>query len=154
MLRGCRYETIQEMKEAVTKVIGMLPQEDFDGAFQKLLERYKCIAARGDYFEGDESFMCVLLIKVPIRKKFWKLILWSSYNWKKTVCKGIRPTKTFYAYLDTDVQDLPKEHQNFVMELFSKSYFVVEPFIKSANLFVWSSGTDLRLILNELRIGW
>ena len=39
-LAGCRYETIEEMKEAVTKVIGMLTQEAFHGAFQKLLERY------------------------------------------------------------------------------------------------------------------
>ena len=38
-LRGCHYETIKEMKEAVTKVIDMLTQEDFYGAFQKLLER-------------------------------------------------------------------------------------------------------------------
>ena len=69
-LRGCRYETIEKMKEAGTKVIDMLTQEDFDGAFQKLLERYnKCIAAGGDYFKGDLSFMCLLLIKVPIRKK-------------------------------------------------------------------------------------
>ena len=53
-LRGCRYETIEEMKEAVTKVIDMLTQEDFDGAFQKLLEWYsKCIAAGGDYVKGD-----------------------------------------------------------------------------------------------------
>ena len=52
-LRGCRYETIEEIKEAVTKVIDTLTQEDFDGALQKLLERYKCIAAGGDYFEGD-----------------------------------------------------------------------------------------------------
>ena len=53
-LRGCRYETIEEMKEAMTKVIDTLTQVDFHGAFQKLLERYnKCIAARGDYFEGD-----------------------------------------------------------------------------------------------------
>ena len=45
-LRGCRYETVEKMKEAVTKVIDMLTQEDFHGAFQKLLERYnKCIAA-------------------------------------------------------------------------------------------------------------
>ena len=69
-LRGCRYETIEEMKEAVKKVIDTLTQEDFHGAFQKLLERYnKCIAVGGDYFEGDKSFMCVLSIKVPIRKK-------------------------------------------------------------------------------------
>ena len=53
-LRGCRYETIEEMKEAVTKVIDTLTQEDFHGAFQKLLERYtNCIAVGGDYFEGD-----------------------------------------------------------------------------------------------------
>ena len=53
-LRGCRYVTTEEMKEAVTKVIDMLTQEDFHGAFQKLLEWYnKCIAVRGDYFEGD-----------------------------------------------------------------------------------------------------
>ena len=38
-LRGCRYETIEEMKEAVTKIIDMLTQENFHGAFQKLLER-------------------------------------------------------------------------------------------------------------------
>ena len=72
-LRGCRYERIEEMKEAVTKVIDTLTQEDFHGAFQKLLERYKFIAAGGDYFEGDESFMYVLSIKVPIRKKFGNL---------------------------------------------------------------------------------
>ena len=42
------------MKEAVTKVIDTLAQEDFHGAFQKLLEWFpKCIAGGGDYFEGD-----------------------------------------------------------------------------------------------------
>ena len=69
-LRGCHYETTKEMKEAVTKVIDMLTQQDFHGVFQKLLERYnKCIATGGDYFEGDWSFRCLLSIKVPIRKK-------------------------------------------------------------------------------------
>ena len=53
-LRGCRYETIEEMKEAVTKVIDILTQEDFHGAFQKLLKRYnKCLAGGGDNLEGD-----------------------------------------------------------------------------------------------------
>ena len=40
-LGSCRYETIEEIKEAVTKVIDTLTQEDFHGAFQKFLERYK-----------------------------------------------------------------------------------------------------------------
>ncbi len=53
-VRGCRYVTTEEMKETVTKVIDTLIQEDFHGAFQKILERYNmCIAAGGDYFEGD-----------------------------------------------------------------------------------------------------
>ena len=52
-LRGCRYEATEDKKEAVTKVIDTLTQEDFHGAFQKLLEGYKCIATGGDYFEGD-----------------------------------------------------------------------------------------------------
>ena len=59
-LRGCRYETIDEMKEAVTKVIDTFTQEDVHGALQKLLEQYnKCIAS----------------IKVPIQKKVI-VILW------------------------------------------------------------------------------
>ena len=42
------------MKEAVTKVIDTRVHENFDGALQKLLERYnKCIGARGYFFEGD-----------------------------------------------------------------------------------------------------
>ena len=75
-LRCCRYETTEEMKEAVTKVIDTLTQEDFHVALQKLLERYnKCIAAGEDYFEGDSSFMRVLSIKVPIRKKSGNLFI-------------------------------------------------------------------------------
>ena len=42
------------MKEAVTKFIDTLTQEDFHVAFQKLLEwSNKCIVAGGYYFEGD-----------------------------------------------------------------------------------------------------
>ena len=53
-LRGCCYETIEEMIEAVTKVIDTLTQDDFHGTFQKLLEWYnKCIGAGGDYIERD-----------------------------------------------------------------------------------------------------
>ena len=76
-LRGCRYETNEEMKETVTKVIDTLTQEAFHGAFQKLLERYnKCIAARGDYFEGDYSleFHICTINKSARTKKVWKPI--------------------------------------------------------------------------------
>ena len=52
-LRGFRYETIEEMKEAMTKVIDTLTQEDFHGALKKLLDGYnKCIAVGGDLFKS------------------------------------------------------------------------------------------------------
>ena len=88
-LRDCHYETIEEMKEAVTKVIDTLTQEDFHRAFQKLLERYKkCIAAWGDFFEGDQSFMCVLSIKEPIRKSletYLMILVYSTYIYKENL---------------------------------------------------------------------
>ena len=53
-LKSCRYERIEEMKESVTKVIDTLTQEDFHGAFQRLLERYsKYLVAGGDYLKRD-----------------------------------------------------------------------------------------------------
>ena len=59
-LRGCRYETIEEMKEAVTKVIDMLTQEDFHGDFQKLLEWYnKCIAVSEEITLKGTRVSCV-----------------------------------------------------------------------------------------------
>ena len=53
-LRGCRYETSEEMKEVVTQIIDSLTQDYFHGVFQKSLKPYnKFIAAGGDYFERD-----------------------------------------------------------------------------------------------------
>ena len=100
-LRGCRYETIEEMKEAVTKVIDTLIQEDFHGAFQKLLQRYKCIAPGGDYFEGDKSFSYVLSIKWPY-EKVWKLIVCTinksvhtKKDWELIVCTSYIYTQIY-----------------------------------------------------------
>ena len=72
-LRGCRYKTIEEIKEAVTKVIDMLTQEDFDGAFQKLLEQYnKCIRRR--LLRSGLEFHVCTINKSGHAKKVWKPI--------------------------------------------------------------------------------
>ena len=68
-LRGYRYETIEEMKEAVTKVTDTLTQKDFHGAFQKLLER-------GLLRRGLKFYVCSIN-KSAHMKKVWKLILWA-----------------------------------------------------------------------------
>ena len=73
------------MKEAMTKVIDTLTQEDFHGALQKLLERYrKCIAAEGDYFEGDASFVKKSHITIVFSIKFNFII----YSELLIVCNG------------------------------------------------------------------
>ena len=59
-LRGCRYKTIEEMKVDEMKVIDTLTKVNFHGTFQRLMGRYnECIAAGGDYFEGDLSYPCL-----------------------------------------------------------------------------------------------
>ena len=79
-LRGYRYETIEEMKGAVTKVIDTLTQEDFHGVFRKLLERYsKCIASRRLLQRGLEFHVCTIN-KSAHRKKVWKFIVFTLYN--------------------------------------------------------------------------
>ena len=81
------------------------------GAFQKLLERYnKCIASGGDYFEGDENFMSVLSIKVPIRKKTGNLfydarfylidIIWLGWVlWHINDCRLFNTKSFLYIYI-------------------------------------------------------
>ena len=74
-LRGYRYETIEEMKEAVTKLIDTLTQEDFHGAFRKVLERHKQVhcSRRRLLRRGLEFHVCTLN-KSTHMKKVWKFI--------------------------------------------------------------------------------
>ena len=67
-IRGCHYETIEERKEAVTKVIDTLTQEDFHGAFQKLLEWYKC-SQRRFLRRGVEFHVCTINKNAHTKKK-------------------------------------------------------------------------------------
>ena len=80
-LRGCRYDTIEDRKEAVTNVIEILKQEKFHGAFEKLLERYKQVhcSRRRVLRRGLEFHVCTIN-KSAHTKKVWKLIACTSLN--------------------------------------------------------------------------
>ena len=108
------------MKEVVTKVIDTLPQEDFYGAFQKLLERYnKCITAGGDYFEGDLNFMWVLSIKVFIQKSletyrmplvcliymYLQDLALNNLQW--LICRRTQPNNHFSGYRLRSYPEMP-----------------------------------------------
>ena len=75
-LRGYRYEKIEEMKEAVTKVIDMLTQEDFDGGLEEVVgtvEQVHC-SRRRLLRRGLEFHVCTVNKSVHT-KKVWKLIV-------------------------------------------------------------------------------
>ena len=79
------------MKEAVTKGIDTLTQEDFHEAFQKLLELYnKCIAAGGDYFQGGlEFYVCTINKSAHTKKSLetYLMILVYIYIYIYIYCK-------------------------------------------------------------------
>jgi hypothetical protein len=53
-LKGRRFHSVADIQRKSQKVIDLLTQNDFEAAFQQWQERCdQCIAAHGDYFEGD-----------------------------------------------------------------------------------------------------
>ena len=90
-LRDCRYETIEEMKEAVRKFIDTLTQENFHRAFQKLLERdKKCISTGGDYFERGLEFHVCTINKSAHTKKSLESYLMGFVPSSQTYFEGLR----------------------------------------------------------------
>ena len=86
--RGCCYETIGVMKEAVMKVIDTLTQEDFHGALPEVVEmvqKVHCIWRRL-LRRGLEFHICTINKSAHV-KKVWKLIVCSLYM----ICKQPHP---------------------------------------------------------------
>ena len=58
---GCHYETIEEVKGVVTKVIDTLTQEDFHGAFMKFFGTVQVHYSRRRFLRrGQEIHMCTI----------------------------------------------------------------------------------------------
>ena len=74
-LRGCRYETIEEMKEAVTKVSDTLTQEDFQGGLPEIVGKVQQVhcSRRRLLRRGLEFHVCTIN-KSAHTKQVWKLI--------------------------------------------------------------------------------
>ncbi len=54
-LRGIRFQSTEELKEASESYLKGLLQKDFEEVFQDWERRMqKCVDARGNYFEGDK----------------------------------------------------------------------------------------------------
>ena len=73
-LRGCRYETIGEMKETVTKVIDTLTQEGFYGALQNCWNGTSSALQPEEIIGRGLEFHVCTLNESAHTKKVWKLI--------------------------------------------------------------------------------
>jgi len=55
-LKGCRFQTTEEIKEYALRELLAITQSAFQEAFQQWKKRWKrYIASRGDYFEGGSA---------------------------------------------------------------------------------------------------
>ena len=54
VLKGRDFVTLENIQKSVTNMLKAIPIEDFQRCYQKWEQRlHQCVAARGNYFEGD-----------------------------------------------------------------------------------------------------
>jgi transposase len=55
-LKGRRFQTIEEIQENAIRELRAITESAFQKAFQQWKKRWgRCIASRGDYFEGNSA---------------------------------------------------------------------------------------------------
>jgi len=55
-LKGRQFDRVKEIQWELQNVLGTLRKQDFQHTFQQRQRRWnRCIAAQGDYFEGDAA---------------------------------------------------------------------------------------------------
>jgi hypothetical protein len=53
-LKGCWFDTIEEIQAELQRVLDTLTEKDFQEPFKKWRRRWdRCLCAGGNYFEGD-----------------------------------------------------------------------------------------------------
>jgi hypothetical protein len=59
-LKGCHFQTIEEIQENVITELHAITERAFQEAFQQWKKHWEpCIASRGNYFEGDSAYNAV-----------------------------------------------------------------------------------------------
>jgi hypothetical protein len=56
LLKGRRFDGVEEIKRESQNALGRLRNQDFQHVFQQWQRRWdRCVAAQGNYFEGDAA---------------------------------------------------------------------------------------------------
>jgi hypothetical protein len=54
-LKGCRFDTFDEIQKKLKKGLFAIPKEAFQKAFQSWQKHWeRCVASKGNNFEGDK----------------------------------------------------------------------------------------------------
>lgn len=54
-LKGCRFQSVDEIKQNSLRQLHTISKKEFQGAYQQWQKRWeRCVASRGEYFEGDK----------------------------------------------------------------------------------------------------
>lgn len=54
-LRGTRFDSVESIKQKSKEVLMAIPKSEYEKCFQEWVKCWhKCIAVRGEYFEGDK----------------------------------------------------------------------------------------------------
>ena len=102
-LRGCRYETIEEMKEAVTKVIETLTQEDFHGPSRSCWNSTSAWQSEEVTSKGTRVSCVYYQSKCPYEKSletYFLLLVCPNVPWEtvspiKITCTLVLPLQLF-----------------------------------------------------------
>jgi len=55
-LKGRHFDRVEEIQQESQNILGMLREQDFQHAFEQWQQRWdRCVAAQGNYFEGDAA---------------------------------------------------------------------------------------------------
>jgi hypothetical protein len=55
-VKGRRFQDTEDIKENVMTALKPIPQQEFQNCFQQWQHLWaKCVAVKGEYFEGDSS---------------------------------------------------------------------------------------------------
>ena len=137
-LRGCHYETIEEMKEAVMKVIDMLTQEDFHEGLLEVVGMVQLVhCSRRRLFRRGLEFHVCTIYKSAHMKKVWKLIICTSY---KNPYMNFCHKNVFFLYFSP--YKFIKIKFSLIQEILSHSLSFFQP-DKSLGGFQWSFYDDI-----------
>ena len=141
---SCRYETIEEIKEAVTKVIDTLTQEDFHGALLEVVGTVQQVhCSRRRLPPRGLEFQVCTINKSAHTKNVWKLIVWTSYIYIER--EGDRERER-----ELTTENIQKSIAAILLSLFVQQILTLHIFFSIQNYNLFSESFNILFYLKRI----